>query len=263
MKKRKITSKSIRCLNCNNFIHKNSVESRKLICHDCNIKSLLDEQLKNFDYEKILYNDEKDFEHIKDEYKNTLDTIRNIYIKHKKNGGTFFGFKQTILKKNFTIKHNCCGINSTIKDNALDVYESMCENGEVSLVLKSKQCKLCRNEYMKSYYSQSEIRLISRQLRSVTANAFKRKGFVKSKKTEELLGCSVEEARKHIEKQFVKGMSWDNYGVDVWHIDHIIPLSSAKTKEDVERLCKWQNLQPLFATENRKKSGKSPLISRI
>jgi hypothetical protein len=49
-------------------------------------------------------------------------------------------------------------------------------------------------------------------------------------------------------------MSWDNHGE--WHIDHIIPLSSAKNENDVYTLCHYTNLQPLWAEENLRKSNK-------
>ena len=62
--------------------------------------------------------------------------------------------------------------------------------------------------------------------------------------------------KKHIESQFKDGMSWENHKHDGWHIDHIIPLSSAKNEENVYKLCHYTNLQPLWATENYKKGKK-------
>ena len=48
-------------------------------------------------------------------------------------------------------------------------------------------------------------------------------------------------------------MNWSNYGE--WHIDHIIPLSSANTKEELSLLCHHKNLQPLWAYDNLSKNG--------
>jgi hypothetical protein len=53
---------------------------------------------------------------------------------------------------------------------------------------------------------------------------------------------------------FTEKMNWDNYGE--WHIDHIIPLSSANTEEEIYKLCHYTNLQPLWAEDNIKKSNK-------
>jgi hypothetical protein len=51
-------------------------------------------------------------------------------------------------------------------------------------------------------------------------------------------------------------MTWNNYSHDGWHIDHIVPLSSAKTEEDVIKLCHYSNLQPLWSIDNYKKGNK-------
>jgi hypothetical protein len=78
----------------------------------------------------------------------------------------------------------------------------------------------------------------------------------KKNKTFEIVGCTPLELKNHLEKQFTLGMSWDNQGK--WHIDHIIPLSSAKNEDDVYKLCHYNNLQPLWAIDNMKKGSKTP-----
>lgn len=70
------------------------------------------------------------------------------------------------------------------------------------------------------------------------------------------IGCTKEELKDHIEKQFVTGMTWENQGHDGWHLDHIIPLDSAKTEEELYKLCHYTNLQPLWAKDNLAKSNK-------
>lgn len=67
-------------------------------------------------------------------------------------------------------------------------------------------------------------------------------------------GCSPEFLKEHLERQFVEGMTWENR--NEWHIDHIIPLSSAKTEDELYELCHYTNLQPLWAEDNLKKSNK-------
>ena len=51
-------------------------------------------------------------------------------------------------------------------------------------------------------------------------------------------------------------MSWETHSLYGWHIDHIIPLSSAKTEEEIYQLCHYTNLQPLWAEDNLKKGDK-------
>jgi hypothetical protein len=70
------------------------------------------------------------------------------------------------------------------------------------------------------------------------------------------IGCSMEDLKKYIENQFKDGMSWENHGLYGWHIDHIIPISSAKTEEEIYKLCHYTNLQPLWAIENLQKGDR-------
>lgn len=80
----------------------------------------------------------------------------------------------------------------------------------------------------------------------------------KSKHTLELLGCSIKQLKQHLEKQFVRGMSWSNYGYRGWHIDHIKPCCKFNLRKKSEQLkCfNYTNLQPLWAKENLKKHNK-------
>jgi hypothetical protein len=79
----------------------------------------------------------------------------------------------------------------------------------------------------------------------------------KSYKTEEILGCSFEHFILYIESKFEDWMNWDNHGLyngDLdygWDLDHIIPLSSAKTIEELYRLNNFNNFQPLCSYTNR------------
>lgn len=86
--------------------------------------------------------------------------------------------------------------------------------------------------------------------------AINAKGYTRRNRASKLLGCDWETLMAHIEGQFKEGMSWERRGD--FHIDHIIPLASAKTLEEVEALCHYTNLQPLWAEENRVKRDKMP-----
>jgi|688.fasta_scaffold61001_5 hypothetical protein len=82
----------------------------------------------------------------------------------------------------------------------------------------------------------------------------KKLDIIKRNKTFDIVGCTPQELKEHLESQFKDGMSWENR--NEWHIDHIIPLCSATTEEEMYKLCHYTNLQPLWATENIKKGGK-------
>ena len=84
----------------------------------------------------------------------------------------------------------------------------------------------------------------------------RRLGYKKTSKTAEILGCSFEEFKVHIENQFIDGMSWDNY--PEWEYDHIYPISLAESEEHLLQLNHYTNFQPLWAEDNIRKGNKLP-----
>ena len=83
--------------------------------------------------------------------------------------------------------------------------------------------------------------------------------YKKKDSTIELLGCSIDELKTHLQNQFKEGMTWQNHGE--WHIDHIIPCAAfdLSKKEDCLKCFNYKNLQPLWAHENLSKSDKIPI----
>ena len=110
-------------------------------------------------------------------------------------------------------------------------------------------------EYNKEKRHSNPLYNLTCNIRGRISTFLKLKNISKNNKTFEIVGCSPEFLKKHIEKQFTEGMSWNLMGEHI-HIDHIIPLSSAKTKEEVYKLCHYTNLQPLWAKDNLRKSNK-------
>lgn len=84
------------------------------------------------------------------------------------------------------------------------------------------------------------------------------RGNNKSATTIKLLGCSVEQLKRHLELRFTEGMTWSNYGRNGWEIDHIIPCSSFDlTDYSQQRRCfHYSNLQPLWKLDNLKKGNR-------
>ena len=124
-------------------------------------------------------------------------------------------------------------------------------------------------EYFKTYSENNKVnRNIRQRERKLTEPLFKlrcnignlilisikRQGYSKKSKTYEYLGCSFEEFKEYLEKKFTKDMTWENAGK--WHLDHIYPVSLAKTEEELIKLNHYTNFQPLWAIDNIIKGNK-------
>ena len=97
-----------------------------------------------------------------------------------------------------------------------------------------------------------------KNLRSGISKAIKKDYGEKAYHTIELLGCSVDEARRYLESKFQDGMTWKNHGQFGWHIDHKIPIDSfdLTNPEDQKKCFHYTNLQPLWWQENLSKGNK-------
>ena len=86
----------------------------------------------------------------------------------------------------------------------------------------------------------------------------KKIGACKDRSVLACLGCTLNELRDHLQSMMKPGMHWMNHGKFGWHVDHIIPCASAKTKEEMHKLFHYTNLQPLWWWENNAKSDNLP-----
>lgn len=133
-------------------------------------------------------------------------------------------------------------------------------------------------KYFSEYYKQNKDRLIKHNIkkskerrkvdsvfklrsniRCLIKGSFKRSSntYRINSKTEQILGCSISELQQYLISKFKPGMTIENHGE--WHIDHIIPLASAKSEEEVIKLSHYTNLQPLWAKENLKKGARNAI----
>lgn len=99
---------------------------------------------------------------------------------------------------------------------------------------------------------------LSGNIRTRIYQSIKNQGYSKKSKTYDILGCSFEYFKKHLEQRFADGMNWNNYGE--WHLDHIYPVSLAIDEEHLIKLNNYTNFQPLWAEDNRKKSNKIEIL---
>jgi len=99
---------------------------------------------------------------------------------------------------------------------------------------------------------------LNRNIRSSMCHSLKYNGSKNGRHWEDLVGYTLTDLKKHLEKQFVDGMTWDNWGE--WHIDHIRPISKFNFTDpshtDFQRCWSLKNLQPLWAFDNLSKNDK-------
>jgi len=120
--------------------------------------------------------------------------------------------------------------------------------------------KKANGDYVRKKLATDPLYKLKHYTRCSIRGAFKKRGYRKKSRTHEILGCSFDEFKIHIESQWEDWMNWDNYGNPkdgiyelnkTWDIDHVVVISSAITEEDVIRLNHHTNLQPLCTYINR------------
>lgn len=169
-------------------------------------------------------------------YQNNSEKVKiRVSDYRKKNLGKLKQSKKLIYEKN---KENILSANKKYRD----------ENREK------------RNKYVRERKLTDPIFKLKHSMNSRIRVFMKTKNITKKNKTFDIVGCSPEELKEHLENQFTEGMTWENHGRYGWHIDHIIPLSSATTEDDIIKLCNYKNLQPLWAIDNIKKGGILPQV---
>lgn len=204
------------------------------VCSKCNIEQTLDNFVKNIKQKDGLHYSCKQ---CRKEY--NIKASKEIAI-----------YKQQYIEKNreqIKAKRKIYNKNNkAIIDEFAKVYYKL---------NKDKVIKRITN-YRKNRIKIDPIYKMSCNLRTRISDFVKERSYIKNTTTEKLLGITYEELKIWLENQFTKEMNWDNYGRRGWHIDHKVPLVSAKTEEELWRLCHYTNLQPLWWIDNLKKSGK-------
>jgi len=115
------------------------------------------------------------------------------------------------------------------------------------------------NIYKKNRYKTDILYRLKTNIRNLINKSFRYSSMTKCKSSESILGCTIVEFREYLESNFEPWMTWENKGLYNgsseygWDIDHIIPISSAKTLEEILLLNNYTNLRPLCSHYNRDK----------
>jgi len=164
---------------------------------------------------------------------------QNYYIKNK----------QTINKRNKIWANN----------NQDKIKKLREKNRDINILYQKKYRKINKTNYNLYIKNKRKINVhfkiaqnLRRRINKAIVNG------IKSDHTLKLLGTDIENLKQHLENQFLPGMTWDNYGLYGWHIDHIIPcikFDLSKPEEQI-KCFHYSNLQPLWAKDNIIKGGK-------
>jgi len=109
-----------------------------------------------------------------------------------------------------------------------------------------------QRQYLRTRIAKDPLFAVAARIRRRIQKSLVKRGWIKKSRTAAILGCDWNEFKTHIERQFLSGMNWQNR--DKWHIDHIVPLATAKTEDEVIQLNHFTNLRPMWASENIRKS---------
>ncbi len=191
-----------------------------------------------------------------------------FYIKNKQKISKYYkNNKEKILKEKKVFYENNKDI---LIDYSLNYYK---ENKENIIIKKkkhynnnpnfykekNKKYRIDNPDYQNIYNKQRKLKdplfKLSGNIRILIIQSIKKQGFNKTTKTANILGCSFEEFKEYLEKQFDDKMNWDNQG-SYWVLDHIKPISLAQNEQEVYDLNHYTNFQPLEKIENIKKGNK-------
>jgi hypothetical protein len=138
----------------------------------------------------------------------------------------------------------------------LSNFEKVAENSKKYQISNKEKIKNYIRDYVYNRRKEDFLFYFKERVKGNISKSFKRgeKKFNKKLRCEEILGCSIYDFKNYIQSKFSKGMTFNNFGE--WHLDHIVPLSTAKTEDDVVKLCHYTNYQPLWAEDNLKKGNK-------
>lgn len=240
----KICSKCNEGKKLNDFYNKkDSKDGKASFCKDCNSKLSKEKYLKNKEVikKRVKTYSQKNKDKIKSyqkEYyssnKNELNNKNKIY--NSKNKESIKKYIELYRKEN---------VESIRLSN-----KKYRENNKEKIKISHRLCIKKRMDVDIIF----KIRcLISNNIRG----SFRRANHLKNSTSSNILGCSIEYFKNYIESKFESWMTWNNYGLYNgefnfgWDLDHIIPISSATSEEDVIKLNHYTNFQPLCSYINR------------
>lgn len=208
------------------------------VAHHEKTKHLIKEKRKNMT--------EKERQLERDKSRVYYDNIENKERKREREKIYYHNNKEKINKKRRE-KYN--------KSEELKKYNS--NRGKEYVKNNKTSVNAAARKYKNNRCKVDPLFKLERNIGSLIRNVIKKSGYNKNTKTFLILGCSYEEFIEYLKSKFEPWMNWVNYGLYNgklnygWDIDHVIPISSAKTEDEVIKLNHYTNLQPLCSYTNR------------
>lgn len=257
------------CSKCNRFISSKcyiNVIDRE--CRQCMNRKCIDKTCE--DCGAILKNKPNDNK------KSRCKNCRKIFLKNKENN-PHYGKKHSIYRRMKNIKKKYSNVDyndfitcSNKKGKTITKFNIFCtqcgkSKGYLTTISAINLCKACRDKNH-TFYTKEQKHIRSCMKANINGRLKSRLCNKNKKSTFDVIGYTIEQLMAHLESKFYPNpetgemMTWENYGLHGWHIDHIIPDSlfnySNIYDDDFKRCWSLDNLQPLWAKENLSKSNK-------
>jgi hypothetical protein len=215
----------------------NKKDGRRASCKECCRK-------KNAEYikanpDKKLESDRKSYEKLKEK---KLAQKKEYYLKKK---------EEILLKRKEYHSNNKEKISIKNKEYRAANLEHLKEHNREYQRKYAKILSAKRKQLVNS----TPLRQFKERIRCLVKNSFYRLKHNKTKRVSEVIGADWEIVKEHFVSQFKDGMTWEAFIAGEIHVDHIQPLASAKTEEELIALCHYTNLQPLWCLDNLSKGA--------
>jgi hypothetical protein len=215
----------------------NKKDGRRASCKQCCRK-------KNAEYikanpDKKLESDKKSYEKLKEK---KLAQKKEYYLLKK---------EEILLKRKEYHSNNKEKISLKNKEYRAANLEHLKEHNREYQRKYAKILSIKRQQLIDS----TPLRQFKERIRCLVKNSFYRLKHNKTKRVSEVIGADWEIVKEHFVSQFKDGMTWDAFIAGEIHVDHIQPLASAKTEEELIALCHYTNLQPLWCLDNLSKGA--------
>lgn len=220
-----------RCSKCEQvkevcFFSKNNTTKDKLHC-----------SCKECDKKKYFENRERNIVNMRNYKKNNSEKLKEYYLQNQENYRQYRKSKKDLTKVYMK-----------------EYYLNNLEKRKKYLESTKQERNLKRNISEKKRRNSDSLFKLKIYVRNRIGFYLKKNTVTKRNNTFKIVGCTPQELKIYLEQKFINNMSWENQGK--WHIDHIIPLSCAKTEEELYKLCHFTNLQPMWAEDNLRKGSK-------